>query len=264
MEHWVGQIRSIYEPFYIINVIYWARWVDFHNFRNFEDFYSILMGFSEQILQPTISNVRRFLQSQCSIKLLSTLTTQRQRLLVELPKDGSTCKGSNFVEWSSYLITVGNFIFVTTVIDTYLHLQSSVPNNGCITFPTLGNSSSVGVRTIYMIDKNRLDPFTNNTQCKELLVSVFYPPSAKVPGPALIMNFATLVPHFQDSQLIIEWHSCCMRWTRGVWWDCQWNLPAPTDTLINQCWYFCQWINLPATGFLARFHQLPVDVHKRC
>ncbi len=44
-----------------------------------------------------------------------------------------------------------------------------------IILPTLNNTNNVGVKSIVMIDENRLDPFTNNTQHRELMVSLFYP-----------------------------------------------------------------------------------------
>ena len=44
-----------------------------------------------------------------------------------------------------------------------------------IVLPTLNNTNDVGVRNIAMIDENRLDPFTNDTQHRELMVSLFYP-----------------------------------------------------------------------------------------
>ena len=44
-----------------------------------------------------------------------------------------------------------------------------------IILPTLNNTNNVGVKNIAMVDGNRLDPFTNNTQHRELMVSLFYP-----------------------------------------------------------------------------------------
>ena len=44
-----------------------------------------------------------------------------------------------------------------------------------IILPTLNNTNLIGVKNIAMIDENRLDPFTNNTQFRELMVSLFYP-----------------------------------------------------------------------------------------
>ena len=44
-----------------------------------------------------------------------------------------------------------------------------------IILPTLNNTNPVGVKIIAMIDENRLDPFTNKTQFRELMVSLFYP-----------------------------------------------------------------------------------------
>ena len=44
-----------------------------------------------------------------------------------------------------------------------------------IILPTLNNTNNVGVKTLVMIDETRLDPFTNNTQHRELMVSLFYP-----------------------------------------------------------------------------------------
>ena len=44
-----------------------------------------------------------------------------------------------------------------------------------IILPTLNNTNPVGVKNIAMIDENRRDPFTNNTQFRELMVSLYYP-----------------------------------------------------------------------------------------
>ena len=41
--------------------------------------------------------------------------------------------------------------------------------------PCLDNATSVGVTYIPMIDKNRLDPFTNYTQPREVMISLYYP-----------------------------------------------------------------------------------------
>ena len=51
---------------------------------------------------------------------------------------------------------------------------ASHPNEPII-FPTLNNTNLVGVKNIAMIDEHRLDPFTNYTQFRELMVSLFYP-----------------------------------------------------------------------------------------
>ena len=44
-----------------------------------------------------------------------------------------------------------------------------------IVLPTLNDIDKVGVQNIAMIDKTRLDPFTNQTRYRELMVSLFYP-----------------------------------------------------------------------------------------
>ena len=44
-----------------------------------------------------------------------------------------------------------------------------------IILPTLNDTNNVGIKNIAMIDENRLDPFTNNTQQRELIISLFYP-----------------------------------------------------------------------------------------
>ena len=41
--------------------------------------------------------------------------------------------------------------------------------------PCLDNATSIGVTYIPMIDKNRLDPFTNYTQQREVMISLYYP-----------------------------------------------------------------------------------------
>ena len=41
--------------------------------------------------------------------------------------------------------------------------------------PSLDNATSVGVKYIPMVDKNRLDPFTNYTQQREVMISLYYP-----------------------------------------------------------------------------------------
>ena len=41
--------------------------------------------------------------------------------------------------------------------------------------PSLDNGTIVGVTYIQMIDKNRLDPFTNYTQQRQLMISLYYP-----------------------------------------------------------------------------------------
>ena len=83
--------------------------------------------------------------------------------------------------------------------------QSSA-DDGPITLPTLRNSSSVRVRTIYIEDKNRLDPFTNNTRHRELIISMYYPISATTSGPPLEENprptkapFTSLVAQYMPS-----------------------------------------------------------------
>ena len=47
--------------------------------------------------------------------------------------------------------------------------------------PSLDNATGVGVTYIHMIDQNRLDPFTNYTRQREIMVSMYYPTRATPP-----------------------------------------------------------------------------------
>ena len=51
--------------------------------------------------------------------------------------------------------------------------------------PSLDNATSVGVTYIQMIDKNRLDPFTNYTQQRQVMISLYYPTQ---PSPTDILS----------------------------------------------------------------------------
>ena len=51
-----------------------------------------------------------------------------------------------------------------------------------IILPTLNDTNNVGIKNIAMIDENRLDPFTNNTQQRELIISLFYPIDGALPS----------------------------------------------------------------------------------
>ena len=51
--------------------------------------------------------------------------------------------------------------------------------------PSLNNATSVGVTYIPMTDKNRLDPFTNYSQQRQVMISLYYPASP-VPSDVLL------------------------------------------------------------------------------
>jgi len=55
-----------------------------------------------------------------------------------------------------------------------------------ITLPTLNSTPSVGVIVLPMVDRARLDPFTNYTKHREVMVSVFYP--VEVASSELLFN----------------------------------------------------------------------------
>lgn len=50
--------------------------------------------------------------------------------------------------------------------------------------PSLNNDTSVGVTYIYMTDKNRRDPFTNCTEQRQVMISLYYPAR---PDPSKIL-----------------------------------------------------------------------------
>lgn len=66
--------------------------------------------------------------------------------------------------------------------------------------PSLDNATSVGVTYIQMIDKNRLDPFTNYTQQRQVMISLYYPAQ---PDPSNILLEQR--PTADDRQYIIPY-----------------------------------------------------------
>lgn len=64
------------------------------------------------------------------------------------------------------LVTFAIFIFP---------LVAAYAPQGPIVLPTLYDGPPVGVRTMALKDETRLDPFTNNTRQREVMLSVFYP-----------------------------------------------------------------------------------------
>lgn len=60
-----------------------------------------------------------------------------------------------------------------TVVFTWL--APALASQDTKILPCLDNATSVGVAYIPMIDKNRLDPFTNYTQPREVMISLYYP-----------------------------------------------------------------------------------------
>lgn len=66
-------------------------------------------------------------------------------------------------------------IMIATVIHFLLFCFANAQNNSAIYLPTLNNRTHVGVRTFPLVDKHRLDPFTNFTQHREIMLSLYYP-----------------------------------------------------------------------------------------
>ena len=64
---------------------------------------------------------------------------------------------------------------VTALIVILPWLAPALSSRETKLLPCLDNATSVGVTYIPMIDKNRLDPFTNYTQPREVMISLYYP-----------------------------------------------------------------------------------------
>ncbi len=69
-----------------------------------------------------------------------------------------------------------------------------------IILPTLNVTSPVGVRTMALKDQNRLDPFTNNTRHREVMLSLFFPVDLdafkyQVQRPMAKISEASLMPY---------------------------------------------------------------------
>ena len=115
---------------------------------------------------------------------------------------------------------------------------TSHPNEPII-FPTLNNTSLVGVKNIAMIDENRLDPFADNTQFRELVVSLFYPIDG---GPSQLLvdqqanhySGDTLTPYMPPATatvyegLLTEYGVAKGTFSR-LFTRCQTNAPIPRD-----------------------------------
>ena len=85
-------------------------------------------------------------------------------------------------------------VLVTSLIFTSAAKSST--DDGSTTLPSLRNSSSVGLSSIYIQDKNRLDPFTIITQHRQLIISMFHPIDATASGPPLELNPRPPYPPF--------------------------------------------------------------------
>lgn len=66
-------------------------------------------------------------------------------------------------------------IRIATVVNFLLICLANAQNTSAIYLPSLNNSTHVGVRTFPLVDKHRLDPFTNFTQHREIMLSLYYP-----------------------------------------------------------------------------------------
>ena len=115
---------------------------------------------------------------------------------------------------------------------------ASHPNEPII-FPTLNNTNLVGVKNIAMIDEHRLDPFTNYTQFRELMVSLFYPIDG-APSQLLVDQQAShysgdpLTPYMPPAtattyeELLAEYGVAKGTLSR-LFTRCQTNAPIPKD-----------------------------------
>lgn len=111
--------------------------------------------------------------------------------------------------------------------------------DGSIILPTLTNTNKVGLRNIAMLDENRLDPFTNNTQHRELMVSLFYPID-DAPSQLLVDQQANhysgdpLTPYMPPAtattyeELLAEYGVAKGTFSR-LFTRCQTNVPIPKD-----------------------------------
>lgn len=66
-------------------------------------------------------------------------------------------------------------IMIVTIIKFLLFSLANAQNQSAIYLPTLRNSPLLGVRTFPLVDKHRLDPYTNRTQYREVILSLYYP-----------------------------------------------------------------------------------------
>ncbi len=92
-------------------------------------------------------------------------------------------------------------VFITSLLDVHAFQAS-------IILPSLGDTSPVGVKIMALEDQERLDPFTNNTRHREVMLSLFYPAKLETFGlqnqrPIAKILDAALMPYMPPATAAI-------------------------------------------------------------
>lgn len=76
-----------------------------------------------------------------------------------------------------------SLVLALIIIVNFFFGLASTESQNHINLPTLKNQPCIGVRTLVLNDKTRLDPFASNHHCRKVVLSLFYPAGDDLYGP---------------------------------------------------------------------------------